>query len=51
MEYRLALSGKKQVSKYFSAIIGADLNVRKLLGEEGHLGDTHSLGVEIKLSE
>jgi len=48
-DYRLALSAKQTVSKYFTATLGADLNVRQFLGES--VGDAHSLGLQFKLSE
>jgi len=48
-EYRLALSSKQQVSKHFTAIYGADFNIRQLLGT--NVGESHSFGLELKLQD
>jgi len=48
-EYRLALSEKQRISKYFTATVSADFNVRQFLGEG--VGDVHSFGAELKFSE
>jgi len=48
-EYRIALSGKQHVSKYFTLTLSADFNVRQFLGES--IGDHHSFGAELKFSE
>jgi len=48
-ELRAGLGLKQKVSPYFTAVLGADLNFRNLLGDI--IGDPHSFGVEIKLSD
>jgi len=49
-EYRLALSSKQQISKYFLVTYGADFNVRQLLGTNQD-GESHSFGLELKFQE
>jgi len=48
-ELRAGLGLKQKVNPHFTAILGADLNFRNLLGDV--IGDPHSFGVEIKLSD
>jgi len=48
-EYRAGLGVKQKISPHFTAILGGDLNLRNLMGEV--IGDAHSFGVEIKLSD
>jgi len=48
-EYRLALSNKQRISKYFTATVSADFNVRQFMGEG--VGDVHSFGAELKFSD
>jgi len=48
-EYRLALSAKRQISKHFTATIGADINIRQFLGDT--VGDVHSVGLDFKIEK
>jgi len=48
-EYRAGLGVKQKISPHFTAILGSDLNLRNLFGDA--IGDPHSFGVEIKLSD
>jgi len=47
-DYRLGLSLKQQVSKNLKATLGADFNVRQILGEG--VGEAHSFGCEVEIS-
>jgi len=47
-DYRLGLSIKQNVSKHLKATIGADINVRHILGEG--VGHAHSVGLEVEIS-
>jgi len=48
-EMRLGLTAKQQITPFFTASLGADLNLRNLLGES--IGDAHSFGLELKLQD
>jgi len=47
-DYRLGLSVKQNVSKHLKATLGADVNVRHILGEGA--GHAHSVGFEVEIS-
>jgi len=47
-EFRLGLSGIQSISPYLTATLGADINVRSLLGNP--LGENHSFGLELKFA-
>jgi len=48
-DYRLGLSLKQKVSKHVTATIGADVNVRQILGVG--IGELHSIGCEVVISD
>jgi len=48
-EMRLGLSAKQKLSPFVTATLGADLNIRSLMGES--IGDAHSFGFELKFQE
>jgi len=48
-ELRAGVGIKQKVTPYVTATLGTDLNFRNLLGET--IGDPHSFGLEVKLSD